>query len=94
MEDEIYLKVPDRDAYIRMLWSSNYALDDTATGVIGIYVYDSTGNEHPEIEGGEMDVYDEGSLSDHIGDVLEFIEIPGSEYEMMESDEFESLIDF
>lgn len=86
MED-LYFKVGN--AYVNIVWSSNDSFDPRSTGVIGIYVYDSNGEEHPNIEGGEMNVYDNKSLKDHIPDVLDFIGFSANEYiEMMSEEEF------
>jgi len=45
--------------------------------------------EDPNIEGGEMNVYDNKSLKDHIPDVLDFIGLSANEnIEMMSEKEF------
>jgi hypothetical protein len=73
LEDEVFFRTTANDVYIRLLWSANDSYEPNATGTIGIYLYDTDGCEHTSIDGGEMDIYDEGSLTDHIDDVLEFI---------------------
>ncbi len=84
---DLYFKVGN--AYVNIMWSSNDSFNPRSTGVIGIYVYDSNGEEHPNIEGGEMDVYDNKSLEDHIPDVLDFIGFSANEdVEMMSEEKF------
>ena len=85
--NDLYFKV--ENAYVNIMWSSNDSFNPCSTGVIGIYVYDSNGDEYPNIEGGEMDVYDDKSLKDYIPDVLDFIGFSANEdVEMMSEEEF------
>lgn len=89
MED-LYLKISN--GYIHIDWSSNESLNPDATGVIGIYVYDLNGEEHPTLEGGEFDIFDDNELDTHIKDVFKFIEIPeDTEYEIITEDEFDKI---
>ncbi len=87
MDEDIYLKTAN-DAYVHMMWSSNEPYEEDATGVIGVYVYDETGNEHPLIDGGELDVYDDRELKDNIEDVLDFIDCPTTGYEILSEETF------
>lgn len=87
MEDDIYIKT-GRDIYIHMLWSSNPPYFEDADGVIGIYVFDEEGREHPSIEGGELDIYGDGDLNSYIEDVLSFIDAPSDGYELISEDDF------
>ena len=92
MEEDLYLKLNTLPVYINIMWSSNESLDPNTTGVIGIYIYDENGDEHPDIEGGELDVFDENSLKSHIPDILDFIGLPtDTQYEFISEDDFENI---
>ena len=84
--NDVFLKADN--AYIHLLWSDNPPCCDEASGVIGIYVYDEDGCEHPTFEGGELDVFDDSSLDSHIKDVLEFIGINAAHYAVIDEEDF------
>jgi len=83
MED-VFLKTKDYE-YINLTWSSNPPESKNATGVIGIYVYNEDGSEG---DGGEMDIFDNKELRDHINDALEFIDLV-KDYEIISEEEFD-----
>lgn len=92
MEEDLYLKLNTLPAYINIMWSCNESIDPNATGVIGIYVYDENGDEHPDIEGGELDIFDENSLKSHIPDILDFMGLPtDTQYEFISENDFENI---
>ena len=90
MED-IYLKV--ENAYVQLMWSDNEPYDENAKGVIGIYVYDENGQEHQTVEGGELDVFDDLSLMDHVHDALDFIGVSSRDYQLLSEEEFEEIME-
>lgn len=93
MEEDLYLKLNTLPAYINIMWSCNESIDPNATGVIGIYVYDENGDEHPNIEGGELDIFDENSLKSHIPNILDFMGLPtDTQYEFMTEDDFNKVL--
>lgn len=99
LDEDLYLKIGE-NTYVQTLWSGNPPCSDDATGVIGIYVYNedgeelpqgALGKEHESVEGGELDVFDELPLVDHIDDILNFTELSGSEYRIITSSEFDDI---
>ncbi len=89
--DEIYLSL-DNGQYIKLFWSDNTPADpDTATGVIGINIYDSDGLEY---DGGELDIQnDDSDIHNHIQAVLEFMDLSDVSYEEISENDFDSIVE-
>ena len=89
-DDEIYVKTPGY--YVRLLWSSNDAESENAVGVVGIYVYDAeTGIE---MDGGELDVFEDRHLIAYIEDALAFVGfVEPKLYIVVSQEEFEDHIE-
>ena len=84
--DELYVKTPT--AYVKLLWSTNDAESEDAEGVVGIYVYDAeTGKE---LDGGELDVFEDRPLKTFVEDALELVGFVNPKlYVLVSREEFE-----